>query len=853
MSESKDREKDAPLLERLADAQHAHPWRFIGVAFALGLAAMPFIYGIPGFTDGLTLNSDFTAMLPESAQSVRDLAEIQERFGGQQAMTLAIESQNGDVEELHRFTRAFVARVEQLEEHKVAAVDWNISDFATFVEDNRHLYADLEDLEAVRDALHERLDYDRARANPFFLDLDDEAPPPDPEPVVRRIEQRAERARQDAERRFPEGFLQHPTESVVIMVVHTRIREAGETDALVVAIESVIDDLDPDDHIRVYWGGTLIEVRDETASLTAEVFYATLLTVAFVLLAIYIFFLRIRPIPLLSLGLVPPILVTFAVAELTVDYLNASSAFLASIVVGNGINPQVIWLSRYFEVRRAGESVRTALITSHRGTWKGTLTASLAAGVAYGSLMSTDYRGFRDFGVVGGSGMVFCWIATFLLLPALSVAFERIKPLTFKAKAAQKGIYGVIFARLAIGSAKPVLMVSVLITLVTGAVVGVGIAQDPMEYDFRKLRSIRDPDSDPEKVLRFSQEILTETLSGSALAVLASSREEAIRMKRQLDERRDEFPEAYGEVRTIDDLLPADQEAKIPVLRELREIMLDIRPHVSAELQALIDAQIPPEAPRALGPDDLPRSIARPYTERDGTRGRLFFVEHHPNQNAWDGQYLGRWSEAARSIREAGADDPPPVAGTAVVFSDVMETVWEDGPRAIAIAFLATVLLLIVTFREQRQRWLTLLSLLVGVLWMAGTMALFGMRLNFLNFVAFPITFGNGVDYAVNVMRRYADEREEGRAPIASVKEAVEGTGGAVILCSLTTVIGYFSLHVSSNQALNSFGEATAIGEITCLAAAVLALPALLYLLARREEARAGKAPSGRDARAAGV
>src|SRR5690606_30332273 len=270
----------------------------------------------------------------------------------------------------------------------------------------------------------------------------------------------------------------------------------------------------------------------------------------------------------------------------------------------------------------------------------------------------------------------------------------------------------------------------VLLTLVTAAVVGVGIAQDPMEYDFRKLRSIRDPDSDPEKVLRFSREILTETLSGSALAVLASSREEAILMKRQLEERRDELPEAYGAVRSIDDLLPADQEAKIPVLRELRQIMLDIRPHVSAELQALIDAQLPPEAPRALGPDDLPRSIARPYTERDGTRGRLFFVEHHPSQNAWDGQYLGRWSEAARTIRASGADEPPPVAGTAVVFSAVMESVWTDGPRAVGIALVATVLLVILTFRQHKDRWLTLLALLVGVVWMAGTMALFGIRLN---------------------------------------------------------------------------------------------------------------------------
>ncbi len=164
-----EREARGPgLPERLAGFQYRRPWLIIGVAFALGLAALPLIVGVPGVTDGLTLNSDFTAMLPESAQSVRDLEEIQERFRGQQAMTLAIKAE--DTEALHRFTRDFAERVEGLERYQVTGVDWNISDFTSFVEAHRHLYADLDELESVRDSLQERLDYERAHANPFYID-----------------------------------------------------------------------------------------------------------------------------------------------------------------------------------------------------------------------------------------------------------------------------------------------------------------------------------------------------------------------------------------------------------------------------------------------------------------------------------------------------------------------------------------------------------------------------------------------------------------------------------------------------------------------------------------------------------
>lgn len=840
--------------ERLARAQLDGPWRFVIGAFALGLAALPFILGVPGLTDGLTLNSDFTALLPRSAPSVRDLDEIQERFGGQQALQLTIEAD--DEQELHDFVRELAPRVEAMQARKVVAVDWNVSSFETFVEEHRHLYADLEDLTEIRDALQERLDYERARANPFYIDLGEEAPP-DPRETIERIEGDAEEARSAMSERFPEGFFQHPERTLVLMVVHTHIRggETAETEALVDAIEAEIADIGPIDGLDVRYGGTLIEVRDETDSLVAAVRNATLLTIALVMLAIYVFFLRVRPIPLLSLALIPPVLLTFGFAELFVDYLNASSAFLSSIVVGNGINPNVIWLARYFELRREGKGVYESLAASHRGTWKGTLTASLAAGVAYGSLMSTDYRGFRDFGIVGGIGMVLCWIAAYSLLPSLAVIFERFKPLTFSKTRNHKGFYGVLFAKIALGSPKIVLATSLVLTVAAGGLVAWAIAEDPLEYDFRNLRSERDPDSDVEYVLQASLPILDETTSGSALAVLASSRDEARRLKARFEARRDEYPQAYGDVQSIERLVPDDQDEKIEMIGSLRALMLEIRPHVDEEMQSLIDAQLPPETVERIEPDALPRSVARPFTERDGTRGRLVFVEHHPDENNWDGRYTARWAEAARGVSAEGSDDPPPVAGTAVVFVDLVETIFSDGPRAIGIAMLATMLLLAVTFRKHRERWLTLTSLLVGIVWMAGTMALFGMRLNFLNFVAFPITFGNGADYGVNVMRRVDEEEEDGKSPLDAIRASVEGTGGAVILCSLTTVIGYISIYTSSNQALNSFGAAMAISEVTCLAAAVLALPAALHLWAKRTADRPAPREShpGRDVRASEV
>jgi uncharacterized membrane protein YdfJ with MMPL/SSD domain len=54
---------------------------------------------------------------------------------------------------------------------------------------------------------------------------------------------------------------------------------------------------------------------------------------------------------------------------------------------------------------------------------------------------------------------------------------------------------------------------------------------------------------------------------------------------------------------------------------------------------------------------------------------------------------------------------------------------------------------------------------------MVGGMSILGIRLYFLNLLAFPIALGNGVDYTVNVVQRYNAELAEGQsAPSVSVQ-----------------------------------------------------------------------------------
>ena len=669
----------------------------------------------------------------------------------------------------------------------------------------------------------------------MYVDIGGSDTPPDVEKSVKEILSKYEDKHAQITK-FPDGYFQHPKLPLTVIFIRSGIRggELSKIDRLISASKVVVDELlqstsYKEKQLQVHFGGEMMDMKEEQEALIKAVLWSTIITIVLVMLIVFAFFKKKRALFYLVVALIPPILLTFGVAELTVDYLNASSAFLSSIVLGNGVNPNIIWLARYFECRRSQLGLDESIHEAHRSTWAATLTASVAAGLAYASLMVTDFRGFRDFGIIGGTGMVFCWVAAYLLLPAIVVICERRMSLICDgSKQTSAGNYGGGFAFIAVRMPKTVMAVSTVLTIVSLYFVGMAIIEGPMENDFRKLQSTREVTSKTQWVNDRQGEIVDETMTGSAITILVPTRQDVVHVVDYFKSyRKNTSDVAFGAVRTIDDFLPKDQEKKLPLLLDLARIMPKLRKYADEKQQKLLDKYKLQDKPKELTIESLPVAVTQHFRENDGSVGKLVFLEHHEARNNWDGKYLVEWAQAARSVRLQNGERPS-VAGQPPVFADLLEAIWIDGPRAVVAALLATSLLLVLTFSYWAQRLLTLSALLLGILWMAALMAVCGIKLNFLNFVAFPITFGNGVDYGVNLMRRYVQELELGKDCMKSVSDAVQGTGGAVVLCSLTTIIGYISLYTSANQALNSFGAAMAMSELTCVLAGVLTLPAAL-------------------------
>jgi hypothetical protein len=288
-----------------------------------------------------------------------------------------------------------------------------------------------------------------------------------------------------------------------------------------------------------------------------------------------------------------------------------------------------------------------------------------------------------------------------------------------------------------------------------------------------------------------------------------------------------------GQIATIWDLLPGPpdvQQEKLALLGQIRKLTHDPALVVLDEKERAQLSKIDPPADlHALGPMDLPTIARRPFTEVDGTVGRVLLV--YPIEkglSVWDGRAL---LDIAAVLQHLTLPSGKVIetSGSAVVFGAMLRSILHDGPIATIASLVAVLIIVSLIMRPARIALLAIATLVVGVAWMVGAAGWSGVRVTFLNFIALPITFGIGAEYALNVVARYREDRD--------IVTAVKSTGAAVALCSWTTIVGYGSLLVARNQALQGFGAMAILGEVACLLAAITALPVALKWWAARGRA----------------
>lgn len=789
----------------------------IWIALAIVLTGVSGFYTVRLFAN---LRTDVEELLPQNARSVLDLEVVKDRLQATDSIALILE--HPDPKLLAQFASELETKLRAQSKEIISRVESSIREELEFYQRRQLLFMEVSDLRAVEKFINDKIYYERQLINPLtFLENRDLH-----EPVFSfsKLEKKyASKTEQFS--RYPDGIYMNKEGTRRVILVYPPSQGGfGITGAL--TLRKHIDQnlasmpkASNGDPVTVLFTGGIQNLIEEHEALVEDLILSTILVVGFVLISLFAYYRSFAGTMALMGSLLLGTLLTFSCSFFLVGYLNANSAFMASIVLGNGINFGIIQLARYIEERRAGRNHLRSLLTSIRKTWRATATAAMAAGLSYGSLMFTQFRGFSQFGIIGFTGMVFCWVATLIWLPVFLHASYQTHWLDGPFQASRFDL-GPFFSRFVGRFAGAIVVASIVATGWLGFF-AVQAGEPLLETDLGKLRSSKSFVSGSAAHEVKLDEILGKTLF--PVVALANHRSDAEQMAQNLRKRIQSEPgdPLITHVLTIADFLPSQVSEKIPIFHNLERTLSapEVRQSLSPSDRVRVKNYFTPEIYEPISSESLPPLIRSTFTEKSGAVGNLVVIEPVLGATLRYGPNLRKFT---RIVREETTINgvPAPIGGQYAVSSDMIEAILSDGPKATLISCCSVILLLVFLFRRPKTVVLATGTLLLGVIWLVGLMVIYDLRINFLNFIALPITFGIGVDYGVNIFQRIQQDGD--------VRVALRGTAGAVGLASLTTIIGYSSLLIASNQAFVSFGTLAVLGELTCLLAALFTVPALL-------------------------
>ena len=802
-----------PVARRYVGWLRRHAVTIIGIhVIVLAIASYLIAYRLP-------LYADFSYLLPQDAPAVKDLRKLESRLKTTDTVLVVLQAPSEPQRE--DASRDMAAGLRAIPLGLVEHVDEDDSDLRDFLRAHRHLFVSTADLRRAKHALEHRIRAAKLAANPLYVDLDDEDNKADEAADKKQLDDlRAKR--RDAEARLDRPQNVSADGKTEMIQVRTGF---GPTDAkrgelLMAAMDRVREHVVMDHPgVAIGFTGGVVSALGEHRAISKGIVLSTIITGVLCALLLALYFRSSTMLAMLVGTIGVATAAAFGVSVFTVGHLNAATAFLGAIIAGNGINYGILLIARYIEERRR-RPLDDALAAAIRGTLRPTAVASLGASIAYGSLAATSFKGFADFAVIGAIGMALCWIASYTLLPSLILRFGR----ESRTHSGDPGIGSALVRVLGFKRSRVVLCVGALVGVAAAITVVRYVAEDPFEYDIKNLRSTGDDATEARRWMKISDDNFGRGYAGRT--IIAADRMDQVprivEALRELDVGKPPALETIGAITSILDIVPPDQNQRLALLDDIRNLLDD--PAI-AQLDGSERAELaelrPPDNLEPIRIENLPASFRAQYAEKDGRVGYLVSIRPANQLDEWNGHDLIRFANAVRALK---LDDGEVVttSGASVIFADILASIERDGPLVTAIAAGGLVLMVVLLVGRNRRAVAVLLATIGGSLLMVAACALLGLKVNFLDFIALPITLGIGIDYAINVAHRHDQE------DIPDAITTLRTSGSAVFVCSLTTMIGYGSLLVSDNLAIRGFGTASLIGEITCVLTALVLVPALL-------------------------
>ncbi|PXF60550.1 MAG: RND transporter [Candidatus Methanogaster sp.] len=217
--------------------------------------------------------------------------------------------------------------------------------------------------------------------------------------------------------------------------------------------------------------------------------------------------------------------------------------------------------------------------------------------------------------------------------------------------------------------------------------------------------------------------------------------------------------------------------------------------------------------------------------------------------NAVSGLGLPRIERLIRLVEDDIRWMPPPpgvtvtITGQSVVMTTVIAAL-TTGRQLMTLVGLVLILGgLFLLYRDWLKAIVPVLTMTLVIGWSGGVMYLLGMDYTPMTATLGALILGVGSEYAVMMMERYFEERENGLVPIDAIRESTGKIGVAILASGCTTLAGFSALIASPFSMNRNFGIVTVIDVLLALLASFFVFPVLIvWLDGVREKRRARKA-----------
>ena len=603
------------------------------------------------------------------------------------------------------------------------------------------------------------------------------------------------------------------------------------------AIANDIDGYETGENVVVF-GDAIIE--EETLQLLGD----TAIVVFPAAILLIIFFLAVAyrdPIDLM-LGLVS-LLLTFiwTYGFMTLADIPFSDQLITvfALLLAVGIDFGIHIINRYREERELGKRITESMRITTQQLQIALLIVTLTTAFSLSANLVSDVT--QDFGIVGTAGIIFTFLIFGIFLPAGKVGFDTLREGTrfpeFGTSPLGTGdsaLGRVLSVGVSISKVAPVIFLVAMLALGVGAAAyGTGVDTEfdeqaffPDEDRIEQYESLPGPLQPGEytfmQVLTYLEEDFEQGFEDTVTIYIDDNDLRSDRglteIDRGLSDPDDAF-ESEGRQADAESILGVieSQEAADPEFARTVE-------RYDSSGDGIPDRNVDVVYDELFDSTAGDQARDRLTTDRTGA-----IVDVQVDVDAEQDEAVA----AARALAEDMRLDAT-ATGQLVIFESVLEEITDASLNSLLVAFVLTMVFLVLSYwwLEGRAIYgvLNLVPVLLAVALLAGSMRAFDIPLSPINAPILSVSIGLGVDYTVHFMHRFVDEFEDGKSIQDALQTTVRGTGGALTGSMLTTVSGLGVLYLALIPLIMEFGLLLALGVFYAWLSSVLVLPSAIVV-----------------------